>query len=450
MPTKKKWLMIISVALIAAASGAMEITPVGTDLRFAVASIVLIFALLVIRSLPLITTGLVTALAIFLTRVVLDYYFRFPEAELTAIAWAQFPGAFYYFLVGLFMHFIKIRQHTGNLVIVLLLTIAVDVLANLVELAIRAGLTAAHLKAVGYLLLISTIRSIWIISIVALIWLRQLQARQQEELFHLDKTIMMLSGLHTEAFFLKKTFRELEDVMSSCYKIYTGLAGDNRGGCHHESATGKDSVSDTASEKTISREEAAGLALHLSHKAHEIKKDFQRTLAGLEKFVQSEHVRNSMTIKDLIRMIIRSHNNYANSKGLDITFLEDVSTRMTTNQVYTLTSIVSNLVTNAVEAIPGKGIVEIRSYHQDNHLFLEVADNGGGIAEKKLPYIFDIGYTTKFTADGRPHTGIGLNHVSELAEKLGGRIEVKPNSNLSGGGPGATFLVQIPVQYISV
>ncbi len=87
-----KWLMVAGVALLAAASGAIEITPVGTDLRFAVASIVLIFALLVSKSLPPIPTGLATAAAIFTIRVMLDYYFRFPEAGLAAIAWFQFPG----------------------------------------------------------------------------------------------------------------------------------------------------------------------------------------------------------------------------------------------------------------------------------------------------------------------------------------------------------------------
>jgi|GEM_PF-4478149 len=445
----KKWLMIAGVAILAAASGAIEITPVGTDLRFAVASIVLIFALLVIRSLPLITTGLVTAVLIFTLRVILDYNLRVPEADLAPIAWSQFPGAFYYFLIGLFMHLFKVRQYSGNLAVVLVLIVTADVTANLVELFIRDGLAAVHLRAVGYLFLVSTIRCIWIVSVVALIWIRQLQAKQQEELLHLDKTVMLLSGLHTEAFFLKKTFKELEEIMSGSYKIFAGLTGDDRGGeIAAEKMANQSSVDSLETGEYPSVERVAGIALHLSRKAHEIKKDFQRTLAGLEKFVQSEYARSSMTLSDLIRMIIRSHCNYVQSKGLNISFLENIKVNLRTNQVYTLTSIISNLVTNAEEAIDGNGTVEIRASRKDDYLCLEVADNGPGIPERKLPRIFDIGYTTKFAADGSPYTGIGLNHVSELAEKLGGWIEVDPFSDLPGGGKGATFRVMLLVQSI--
>lgn len=450
MMTTKKWLMVVSVAILAAASGAIEITPVGTDLRFAVASIVLIFSLLVIRSLPPIPTGLATAVAIFTLRVLLDYYVRAPEAGLATIAWFQFPGAFYYFLIGLFVQIFKIRQYSENLLITLVLVITADVSANLIELAIREGLLAIHLKAFGYLVLVSSIRSIWIVSIVALIWIRQIQARQQEELLHLDNTIMMLSGLHTEAFFLRKTFKELEEVMSNCYKIYTSLAGLSKDESNYNQP---DSNADTVS--TIKRERAiientAGLALELSRKAHEIKKDFQRTLVGLEKFVQSEHARNSMTIKELVRMIIRSHRKYAYTRGLEIEFRDNTDIYLLTGQVYTLTSIVSNLVANAVEAIPNKGTIEVRAFKEDDNLIIEVADDGVGIPEKKLENIFDVGYTTKFNADGRAHTGIGLNHVSELTKKLNGWIEVEPNYDLQRNNQGTTFRVRIPYKNIAV
>ena len=448
--TTKKWLMVACVAFLAAASGAIEITPVGTDLRFAVASIVLIFSLLVIRSLPPIPTGLATAAAIFTLRVLLDYYFRIPEAGLAAIAWFQFPGAFYYFLIGLFVQIFKIRQHSENLLLTLVLVITADVSANLIELSIRDGLMAIHLKSFGYLVLVSSIRSIWIVSIVALIWIRQIQARQQEELLHLDNTIMMLSGLHTEAFFLRKTFKELEEVMSNCYKIYTSLTGQGK----DESILNKPGSS-TAATSTMKNEravieETAGLALELSRKAHEIKKDFQRTLSGLEKFVQSEHARNSMTINELVRMVIRSHRKFARARGLEIEFINNADIYLLTGQVYTITSIVGNLVTNAVEAISNKGIIEVRAFEDDDNLIVEVADNGVGIPKKKLEKIFDVGYTTKFNADGRAHTGIGLNHVSALTKKLNGRIEVEPSFDLQGKNQGTTFRVRIPVNNIKV
>lgn len=437
----RKMLMIAGVALLVAASGVIEITPVGTDLRFSVASIILIFSLLVIRSLPPIAAGLSSAAAIFVLRVILDYYFRYPEAGLAAIAWVQFPGALYYLLVGLFIYLFRVQQRLDNLAAVVILTIIADVSANLVELFIRDGFAAMHLRALGMLLAVSALRVIWVASVVALIWIRQLQARQQEERQHLDKTIIMLSGLHTEAFFLRKTFKEMEEIMKNCYKIYHSLA--NRGVV--KTISGESAVA----EDSAVVEESSRLALQVSHKAHEIKKDFQRTLAGLEKFVQSEHSRNYMTITELVRMVIRSHENYARNMGKNILFVENIETRLYTGQIYPLTSILTNLVINALEAIPAEGKIEIKAREKEGWLDIKVADNGPGIPGKKVERIFDLGYTTKFTVEGKPYTGIGLNHVSELAEKLGGFVEVAPSSGLNDGGNGAAFRVRVPLSGIA-
>ena len=71
-----------------------------------------------------------------------------------------------------------------------------------------------------------------------------------------------------------------------------------------------------------------------------------------------------------------------------------------------------------------------------NHVIIEVRDNGCGMDEKIQNHIFDPFFTTKSPGVG---TGIGLTLCHNSIEKCGGRIEVD-----SVPGEGSTFKVTLP------
>ncbi len=58
---------------------------------------------------------------------------------------------------------------------------------------------------------------------------------------------------------------------------------------------------------------------------------------------------------------------------------------------------------------------------RQNHLIIEVRDNGCGMDEETQNHIFDPFFTTKSPCEG---TGLGLTLCHNSIEKLGGRIEV--------------------------
>jgi signal transduction histidine kinase len=85
------------------------------------------------------------------------------------------------------------------------------------------------------------------------------------------------------------------------------------------------------------------------------------------------------------------------------------------NQVWT------NIIENALDAMPGGGELRLRTFREDNYVVVEVGDSGAGIPLEIRPYIFDPFFTTKDVGEG---TGLGLNTVQTIIRKLGGNIQV--------------------------
>jgi nitrogen fixation/metabolism regulation signal transduction histidine kinase len=101
---------------------------------------------------------------------------------------------------------------------------------------------------------------------------------------------------------------------------------------------------------------------------------------------------------------------------------------------------VDNLVRNAIQAAQaanpaGKGFVLVRAYRSGRSGFIEVRDNGPGIAESNWERVFDPYYTTK--TEG---TGLGLAIVKKVVLEHGG--EVRLGRSPEGG---ARFTIELPL-----
>ena len=96
-----------------------------------------------------------------------------------------------------------------------------------------------------------------------------------------------------------------------------------------------------------------------------------------------------------------------------------------------------NLLQNAAQAIEGQGLITIRTGRDGEEVWVEVTDNGQGIAVADLPHIFDPFFTTKPLGQG---TGLGLSVAYGIVQQHHGRIEVR-----SEPGRGAAFRVWLPM-----
>ena len=99
-----------------------------------------------------------------------------------------------------------------------------------------------------------------------------------------------------------------------------------------------------------------------------------------------------------------------------------------TGDKFALTSVVTNLIENAIKYSGPCEIVDVKLYSREGKIYLEVADHGIGIADNEKSRIFDKFYRVG-SEDTRntKGTGLGLYIVKEVLDKHEASIKVKDN-----------------------
>ncbi|QDA60126.1 sensor histidine kinase [Hymenobacter jejuensis] len=106
-------------------------------------------------------------------------------------------------------------------------------------------------------------------------------------------------------------------------------------------------------------------------------------------------------------------------------------------QVSSLNQVWTNLLDNAIDALPPGGQITLRTTFGGDFVRVFIIDNGPGIAPDVLPHIFEPFYTTKQAGEG---TGLGLDIAQRIIRNHGGRLEVQSK-------PGHTeFCAWLPVE----
>jgi signal transduction histidine kinase len=102
-----------------------------------------------------------------------------------------------------------------------------------------------------------------------------------------------------------------------------------------------------------------------------------------------------------------------------------------------LNQVFMHLLTNAVQAIKGKGTISIRTSVKNGKVYVHISDTGIGILPDQKQNIFE----PSFTKDGsRVKAGLGLFTSYNIVRNHGGHIEVK-----SEIGQGSTFTIILPM-----
>jgi signal transduction histidine kinase len=109
--------------------------------------------------------------------------------------------------------------------------------------------------------------------------------------------------------------------------------------------------------------------------------------------------------------------------------------------------LVLNLLTNAKDAVTEKKskliedfdmLIGIRSWQQNQCIFIEITDNGIGISIEDIHHIMLPFYTTKEEGKG---TGLGLSICQQILKEMGGTIEITSESSY-----GTNIKLVLPIQ----
>lgn len=98
--------------------------------------------------------------------------------------------------------------------------------------------------------------------------------------------------------------------------------------------------------------------------------------------------------------------------------------------------VLSNLVVNALEAMPTGGRVEIDALAEGERVVVTVTDSGPGLDRAAADHIFEPGYTSS----GQEFRGVGLAGSRQLLKCFDGRLDLA-----SQRGPGASFQLDLPM-----
>lgn len=136
-------------------------------------------------------------------------------------------------------------------------------------------------------------------------------------------------------------------------------------------------------------------------------------------------------VDEALRLVKLSHS------GRDIAFVREVADGLAIEgDRARITQVLLNLLSNAADASPPQGRVEIRAQRGAGSVTLEIQDRGSGIPEALRDRIFEPFVTTKEPGRG---TGLGLALVYRIVADHGGSVHVEGRD-----GGGSTFIVRLP------
>lgn len=170
------------------------------------------------------------------------------------------------------------------------------------------------------------------------------------------------------------------------------------------------------------------------------------TISGLLALAKTESETDSLTINkillsELVHKTVAALKPIANEKKVLLTYTVGSEIEIYCDALKIMQAVM-NLIDNAVKYTDSGGHVWVSLQKSGGFAAITVRDDGCGIPETEVPYIFDRFYRVdKARARDTGGSGLGLHISRKIALMHGGRIEVQ-----SEEGKGSTFTLYLPIK----
>jgi two-component system sensor histidine kinase HydH len=143
----------------------------------------------------------------------------------------------------------------------------------------------------------------------------------------------------------------------------------------------------------------------------------------------------SIQLAELIEQVIATHKPPADLCRVAIQ-VDPIESRLVDPRLY---QVLSNLIKNAIEAMPAGGTIKISTQSSalsPEPFSISIADTGPGISPHHQQQLFESNFSTK-----SPNRGTGLALSREILKKIGGTLTLQNRP----GGIGCEAIITIPV-----
>lgn len=321
------------------------------------------------------------------------------------------PALYYYVSYSVLLSISFWRLHSRGKSWKMAAMICCDFLANTLQLMLLGHLEA---EAVWDAALVSLGRGVLVWILYWMCGWEQLYIRKKEHQQHYAQLCGLVSDIYAEAFYLRKSMGDLNDLTSRSHRLYEQLGVDKPEG---------------------------QAALEIAREAHEVHKDYQRIVQGISALVE-QYEQESLRLSYILRIIEDNVRRQMRERNLGTELQVSCGTDLQVEFYYDIFTILNNLLSNSLDACGGEGKIKLLAERRKEDICLIVEDSGCGIDPDTLEYIWGAGFSTKYSPDtGKMSAGIGLCHVKNLVEHLQGEIILD-----STPGKGTRFEIRIPAK----
>lgn len=330
------------------------------------------------------------------------------------------PEILFYLIYSCMFYIVKKRTDNLSYGNIFLTSFIIDFSANLLEFYIRFGTELGHIdfEVVKVLFIIGLIRAsiVWLTIVAYRYYTLLIVGEENEKRYH--EILETISQFKTEIYWMNRNMDYIENVMSSAYQLFLDI------------------------DEGVEREVLSKNALEIATDIHEIEKEYELVIAGIEEILFDRLDEEGMYFSELIYILKSSLNRQINHSDKDIQINYHIKGDFYTKEHYYLISILRNIIMNGIEAIEDQGRIDIGFYRRAEEYIFTISDDGKGIKENELKNIFSPGFSKKINYDtGTINRGLGLALVKSIVEEsFNGEIKVKSEYK-----KGSKFIISIPI-----
>ncbi|WP_080874339.1 ATP-binding protein [Oceanobacillus timonensis] len=153
---------------------------------------------------------------------------------------------------------------------------------------------------------------------------------------------------------------------------------------------------------------------------------------------------DSVAVQAFVERVVHKFQGLSQDNEIELSLTMDIHEQIGEMDADRVEQVLTNLIDNAIRHSEKGGKVEIHALSNSDFFHVEVKDNGSGIPEEDLPFVFERFYKADKSRvkKEKQGTGLGLAIARNIIEAHQGKIQVRSKLDI-----GTTFSFEIPMKH---